>query len=67
MSHTVPVWANFIAIGCLAKTMPLRKVSLGVDETFFADMLLVAMDVAAGFIISEKSSAALVQFNYSCK
>jgi hypothetical protein len=47
--------------------MPLRKVSLGVDETFFADMLLVAMDVAAGFIISEKSSAALVQFNYSCK
>ena len=41
----------------LAKTMSLRKVSLGVDETFFADMVLVAMDVAAGFIISEKNSA----------
>jgi hypothetical protein len=53
---TVVTWGDQAKTD-LAKTMPLRKVSLGVDETFFADMVLVAMDVAAGFIISEKSSA----------
>ena len=40
----------------LAKTMPLRNVSLGVDETFFAKMVLVGMDVSAGFILLEKYS-----------
>ena len=40
----------------LAKTMSLRNVSLGVDETFFAKMVLVGMDVSAGFILLEKYS-----------
>ena len=40
----------------LAKTMSLRNVSLGVDETFFAKMVLVGMDVSAGFILPEKYS-----------
>ena len=41
----------------LGKVMPRRKVSLGVDETFFDEMVLVAMDVASDFIITEKRSA----------
>jgi hypothetical protein len=40
----------------LAATMPLRKLSLGVDETFFARMVLVALDMVSGYSILEKIS-----------
>ena len=40
----------------LAATMPLRQLSLGVDETFFANMVLVAVDMVSGYIPLEKSS-----------
>jgi Family of unknown function (DUF6399) len=40
----------------LAATMPLRKVSLGLDETFFANMVLVALDAVSGYILLENTS-----------
>lgn len=40
----------------LAKGMIKRGVSLGADETFFAQMVLVAMDVVSGYILLEKTS-----------
>ncbi|CAK0772792.1 hypothetical protein CCP3SC15_4640003 [Gammaproteobacteria bacterium] len=40
----------------LATMMPLRKLSLGVDETFFANMVLVAVDMVSGYIPLKKSS-----------
>jgi len=39
----------------LAKGMVRRGVSLGADETFFAQMVLVAMDVVSGYILLEKT------------
>lgn len=40
----------------LASGMPRRAVSLGADETFFRDMILVAADLVSGFLLVEKAS-----------
>ena len=40
----------------LASGMPRRSVSLGADETFFKDMILVAADLVSGFLLVEKAS-----------
>lgn len=36
--------------------VPIQKVTLGVDETFFERMILVAMDLTSGFIFTETFS-----------
>jgi hypothetical protein len=40
----------------LAAGMQLRTVSLGADETFFKNMVLVAADLVSGFLLVEKTS-----------
>ena len=40
----------------LAADMPKRSLSIGADETFFEDMILVAADLVSGFLLVEKPS-----------
>lgn len=51
----VAAWGERVQ-GELAQTLPPRSISLGVDETFFSKMVLVAMDVVSGYILLEKTS-----------
>ena len=55
LQEAVSTWGTKVR-EVLAKTMPMRKVSLGADETFFAKMVLVGVDIPTDFILLEQTS-----------